>query len=321
MKNPKVNLQNFTLITIAAVLLCTTMFAVPVHSENTTIMTIRICPDGTVEPTTAPIQNSGNTYTLTGNIYGLIVIERDGIVLDGAGYTLHGGYNGTKEDPWMIGDGPPTGPASTSNTSLWTIGIDFNAALKPGNVEVKNFIIKDFYIGIYVWTPNNIVKDNAITNNIVGVLMSGDCNIIQNNYVADNDEGVFFGVNNVGTAPLNITLAGNSFIDNNVQFTGCYCEEYNMTEEMHHWDNGAKGNFWSDYTGTDTNGDGLGDSPYVIDPKNQDRYPLMQNTLTLPKVASAITGDVAVLAAGLLAVAVVGSLAVFRRKRKKRSQV
>jgi len=52
------------------------------------------------------------------------------------------------------------------------------------------------------------------------------------------------------------------------------------------WDNGypSGGNYWSDYAGIDeytgpyqnlTGGDGLGDTPYIIDGVNQDRYPLM----------------------------------------------
>lgn len=36
------------------------------------------------------LRQNGDIYTLTGNINGTIVIERDGIVLDGAGYTLQG---------------------------------------------------------------------------------------------------------------------------------------------------------------------------------------------------------------------------------------
>lgn len=30
------------------------------------------------------------------------------------------------------------------------------------------------------------------------------------------------------------------------------------------WDNGAIGNYWSDYSGKDTNDDGIGDTPYTI---------------------------------------------------------
>lgn len=41
------------------------------------------------------------------------------------------------------------------------------------------------------------------------------------------------------------------------------------------WDNGYEGNYWSHYTGQDSNGDGIGDTPFVIDSKNKDHYPLM----------------------------------------------
>jgi len=41
------------------------------------------------------------------------------------------------------------------------------------------------------------------------------------------------------------------------------------------WDNDYEGNYWSNYNGTDSDGNGIGDTPYVIDEYNRDNYPLM----------------------------------------------
>jgi parallel beta-helix repeat protein len=49
-----------------------------------------------------------------------------------------------------------------------------------------------------------------------------------------------------------------------------------------YWDNGREGNYWSSYNGTDNNQDGIGDTPYIINEKNQDNYPLMNPIDTTP---------------------------------------
>ena len=41
------------------------------------------------------------------------------------------------------------------------------------------------------------------------------------------------------------------------------------------WNNGSEGNYWNNYNGTDTNGDGIGETSYTIDPKNSDNYPII----------------------------------------------
>ena len=41
------------------------------------------------------------------------------------------------------------------------------------------------------------------------------------------------------------------------------------------FDDGCEGNYWSGYNGTDSDFDGIGDTPYIIDSNNIDHYPLM----------------------------------------------
>jgi len=54
----------------------------------------------------------------------------------------------------------------------------------------------------------------------------------------------------------------------------------------HYWDCGSYGNYWSDYTGIDEDGDGIGNTPYQIPGgNNKDRYPLMEPPLNNPLVS------------------------------------
>jgi len=135
--------------------------------------------------------------------------------------------------------------------------------------------------------------------------------------VARNDEGVFFGVNNPGNLPLNIVLTRNSFVDNKVQFSGCFCEANNTEEPVHTWDDGEKGNYWSDYNGTDADEDGIGDTPYVIDSLNRDRYPLMQ-VLAVPAThaSSAIPVEL-IVSVGVLLAIVAAAVAAYSKRRQK----
>ena len=63
----------------------------------------------------------------------------------------------------------------------------------------------------------------------------------------------------------------NNFFDNEKQVF----LPFPYKTKANYWDNEYEGNYWDDYTGTDENHDGIGDTPYVIDLSNQDNFPLM----------------------------------------------
>jgi hypothetical protein len=278
--------------------------------------TIYIKQDGSIDPATAPIRRDGEIYTFTEDAFARLYVQRSNITIDGAGYTLRGPYNGTATDIWIIGQGPDQ---PTNETLVpWVIGIDLGGADVTG-LTIRNLNVKNFSIGMYIWTENNTIIGNAVSENIVGILLSGCNNAITRNYIGKNDMGIFFGVNTPGDEPINITLTHNSFVDNDVHFSGCFCKGYNTTEAVHTWDDGEEGNFWSDYNGTDTDGDGVGDTPYVIDVQNQDRYPLIQGVAALPTATPEILVE-AIIAAIALPIIIATAVMTYRKRNKKNSE-
>ena len=67
-------------------------------------------------------------------------------------------------------------------------------------------------------------------------------------------------------------------------------EEYNELKAFdtsdNSWDEGEEGNYYSDYTGFDSDSDGINDTPYIIPGgDNQDRFPLMNQPQYYPNLA------------------------------------
>ncbi len=280
--------------------------------------TVIILPNGTVSPSTTPIAQNGHTYTFTNDLYARIIIQKSNIILDGGGYTLRGPYNGTATNNWVVGEGP--NQETNGTFADYIIGIDFGGANVDG-ITLKNINIKNFSIGMYVWTKNNTVRGNDVSDNIVGILVSGSNQTIIENYIANNQRGLFFGFNNKVTTsvPTDIEVNHNDFENNVVQLNGCGCDSLNASEPPHNWDDGREGNFWSDYNGNDSNNDGIGDAPYVIDALNMDRYPLLQSPVKL-HVAVAKLPVEAIVAAFLAATIVaVATMLIYWRRTKKHS--
>ena len=301
-------------IALALVIFASAFFIVKPTFAAAPLPTITIEADGSISPSTATIHRSGDSYTLTGDIYGALNILRSNIVLDGAGYTLRGSFNGNSTDIWVVGTGPdPT-------MAYYTIGVDLGGKNVEG-VTVKGLNVENFSIGMYIWTKNNTIEDNSFEHCIVGLLMSGSNSTITSNYLSSNIEGLFFGFNSPsGQFPPDMVVYENAFIRNNIQISGCQCKAYNLSEAPHEWDQGKVGNYWSDYNGTDADLDGIGDTPYVIDVLDYDRYPLMQNPVTPPyhDSKSFVPTEVMVIMAFSGALATIASILVLRIRQRKR---
>jgi parallel beta-helix repeat protein len=96
--------------------------------------TIYIRADGTVEGT-SKIEQTGNFYSFTDNITGSIAVERDDIVIDGAGYTL-------------------------SANSGYGVELDHRR-----NVTVRNLVVKDTYRAFdLTYADDNTIVGNTIIN-------------------------------------------------------------------------------------------------------------------------------------------------------------
>lgn len=113
-------------------------------------------------------------------------------------------------------------------------------------------------------SKGNLVENNSIEeNDLTGIKLEGsDNNKIIYNTIKGNINGTLF----------------KSYPDRNVFHHNNFINDVNINDSEignNTWANGTHGNFWSDYEGTDSDEDGIGDESYVIDSSNKDNYPLM----------------------------------------------
>jgi parallel beta-helix repeat protein len=168
---------------------------------------------------------------------------------------------------------------ATSNLNV--AGIDGIGVYDSDNNLIAKNDIANCSVGIHVDSShsNNIVA-NRISNGFVGLaaIRESSDNIFYANTVASNTAAI-------SVAGTNNRLYGNSFL-NNLQPVESADKIWgpNPSSSITLWYNGQEGNYWSDHKGTDANGDGIGDSPYVVDSNNSDPYPLM-NPLNVDSLA------------------------------------
>jgi len=132
-------------------------------------------------------------------------------------------------------------------------------------ISGNNLTRNDRGVSVHAFSHCNLISGNYIANNeeygVVLTVMAGGGNIISGNTIASNGHGI------------SLWSYGNFAYHNNFVNNTQQC----MYASTNTWDDGypSGGNYWSDYTGVDSDSDGIGDTPYIIDEVNQDNYPSM----------------------------------------------
>lgn len=246
---------------------------------------IVINADGTVTPSTAPVQQNGDTYTLTDYFEGTIEILCNNIAFNGQGNTvscsnyeqygvkLNSVTNITISN--LIIRGSPTG---------CFYGI---ALLNSTDCLVTNNTVTDVnsyywslypYVGIYIsGGEQNTVSQNVLLNNLRGMHIA---NTSDNSIVANSIDCEYHQAYGYPQA-ISLSYATNNRIyHNNFMLTDIVTS---IAGSNNTWDNGFPngGNYWSNYQSHNPNpkkinSTGIYDVAYVIDDQNIDHYPIAE---------------------------------------------
>ena len=193
------------------------------------------------------------------------------------------------------------------------------------NEVTFNTIVNNSH-GINLYKSNyTTISGNTVRNNTsAGIkLLSSSQNIISGNTIADSFNGIWLEISSNNTfhgnnitdnldgvgihLSSNNTFYHNNFINNTRQ---AYIQTASSTNLWNHRRK-SEGNYWSDYNGTDSNNDGLGDIPYTIAVNNTDNYPLMN-------VFSGVTPETPILVILLIILVVVVIAVLFAMTLYKR---
>lgn len=165
-----------------------------------------------------------------------------------------------------------------------SVGISITP-LNNHNILSHN-ILRNNYFGIgTIYSENNTFAYNDIFLNDFGiVLSSGSKNeIVIGNTISSNDYGIWCEYSHDNSIIGNTILRNNQcgIRLNKSNSSRIYDNNFDnlplipLLKSVDFFDNGFEGNHWSDYNGSDSNNDGIGDAPKTIDANNKDNYPLM----------------------------------------------
>lgn len=170
----------------------------------------------------------------------------------------------------------------TTNDSVWENNESYLNRGGLALMEVRRLTVRRNIAwgnadhGIMLRTiQDSLIEDNVVAANGRGFFIyDAEYNIVENNLVVGNRIGV-----HLSAGSGNNKVNGNDFIDNQSQI------KYVAAKDVE-WGR-TQGNYWSNYSGWDQDGDGIGDIAYeandVVDRLNW-QYPLIKLLLSSPSM-------------------------------------
>jgi parallel beta-helix repeat protein len=225
------------------------------------------------------------------------VLDKDIFSVESNNVTISGFYilGGPSSEEWYEAGIYLNG---ADNCSLSNNALIFNDVGIAINDSQRNYIDNNLvslgYSGIFVvGSSENELSDNWLATNGEGILLNNSVNnTIFNNTASANGVGIYLGTSGSNMVVSNLisknnygiigerseynSITGNSLYHN---MFGIYFNESSnntvyqneflnfhdaLDEGINIWNSSSAGNLWSDYTGIDANGDGIGDTPFVI---------------------------------------------------------
>jgi nitrous oxidase accessory protein NosD len=129
---------------------------------------------------------------------------------------------------------------------------DVGLLVEGQNYDVSKNVIANYTTALSVISNNSLIRENDFWNSTIDIMLNFD----SGSYKFETGNNTFY-LNNFRNYSQTLQVLSPS----------------NLTD---HWDNGREGNYWSNYTGADGNGDGVGDTPYFLAQNSIDNFPLMQ---------------------------------------------
>ena len=231
---------------------------------------------------------AGDNCTLSGNniagtYYGVFCSVQSSTTI------VHNNITATLKDAIRICGGS----RNTVSGNLITGNVASGVAIDGYSDTISGNAIRGNGRGIGLGASYSVVYGNNLTGNSEsGMYFGASDSVVASNNFTQSKWGVYF--TSYFAAPNNNTFYDNNFVDNTapVGTSSTYNGQF--------WDNGSEGNYWSSYNGTDSNGDGIADSPYTVYADNIDSHPLItpyaltRGTVepALPATPKAVNGTV-----------------------------